>query len=55
MFVDFCSDFKIILIEKIKYPNIDFTDILTEVIENKKLLYCKIILRAIVKFMLQFK
>lgn len=55
MFIDFCPEFKTILIEKIKYPNTDFTDFLIEVIEKKKLLYCKIILRAIVKFMTQFK
>ena len=55
MFIDFCPDFKTILIEKIKYPNTDYTDFLIEVIEKKKLLYCKIILRAIVNFMTQFK
>ena len=55
MFIDFCTDFKMMLFEKIKYPNIDFTKFLIEIIEKKKILYCKIILRTIVNFISQFK
>ena len=55
MFMDFCPEFKIILIEKIKYPNTDYRDFLTEILQKKKLLFCKVILRAMVKFITQFK
>jgi len=54
MFLDFCEEYKMLLLKDIKNPSILRSNNLMLIIENKKLLYCKIILRALVKFISQF-
>ena len=53
MFIDFCPEYKLNLLQEIKTPTLDYRDNLINIIENKKLLYCKIILRALIKFLSQ--
>ena len=55
MFLDFCPEYKLCLLQELKTPTLLHICSLTQIIENKKLLYCKIILRALIKFLLQFK
>ena len=55
MFVDFCPEYKLCLLQELKNPKSEHVDILTSIIEDKKILYCKIILRALIKFLSQFK